>query len=51
MSNDSVAGRKPRTKVVYSSMAVALITLVVVGVFAKNGWFPRTDGGSGKKFS
>ncbi|MEJ7623780.1 MAG: hypothetical protein WKF34_07285 [Pyrinomonadaceae bacterium] len=28
---------------------IALVLTLVVGVFAANGWFPRTDGLSGKR--
>ena len=38
-----------RKKLLYGSSAFALLFLVGLGVFAKNGWLPHTDALSGKK--
>ena len=44
--------REPRRarKLVLWASAAALFSLVSVGVFAANGWFPRTDAFSGKRY-
>jgi hypothetical protein len=42
-------GPSKRRKVIIGVSAFALVTLVVIGVFASNGWFPKTDPLSGKK--
>ena len=38
-----------RRKLFYGGVALALITFISLGIFAKNGWFPHTDPLSGKK--
>src|SRR5687768_7997232 len=41
--------RNGRSRRVWVFAVVALVSLLVGGVFAKNGWFPSTDGFTGKK--
>ena len=44
-----LASMTNRTRLFYGSVALCLVVLVGIGVFAKNGWFPKTDPLSGKK--
>ncbi len=46
--NTSLRLAKPR-RLVYGSAASVGVALVVIGVFASNGWFPNTDPVSGKR--
>jgi|CXWL01.1.fsa_nt_gi hypothetical protein len=38
-----------RKKLLYGFGVFAIVSLIVLGVFARNDWFPKTDGISGKK--
>lgn len=39
-----------RSKMFRSLIIVLLLTILTVGVFSSNGWFPRTDAFSGKRY-
>ncbi len=39
-----------RRRLIYVCAAAAACLLIAAGIFAKNGWFPRTDAMNGKRF-
>ncbi|MBK6723826.1 MAG: VCBS repeat-containing protein [Acidobacteria bacterium] len=44
----SIAGARSTT-LLYSLSAFALVSLITLGIFASNGWLPKTDPNTGKK--
>ncbi len=49
MSLTSRTTNASRRRLIYSLSTLFLITLIVIGAFAKNGWLPNTDAMTGEK--
>ena len=49
MSLIPIISREKRRSLLTWFSAFAIVAMIVAGVFAKNGWFPNTDGMTGEK--